>query len=116
MKWLHIWRNKPYRLNFPVYLKCGINTGFSGIGLLESGSRKQFTAFGREINLASRLEGKAKKNGIIISKRTKKIIAGKFTFQGNLIQTELITLKKGSIQSFPWITEIFNIPKVKGNP
>jgi class 3 adenylate cyclase len=54
-----------------IDLKCGINTGETLVGKLSTIERDQFTAFGPTINLASRLEERAKGNQIIISEKTK---------------------------------------------
>jgi class 3 adenylate cyclase len=58
-----------------IDLKCGINTGETLVGKLSTVERDQFTAFGPTVNLASRLEEKAKGNQIIISENTKDNLA-----------------------------------------
>ena len=54
-----------------IDLKFEINTGETLIGKFSTIERDQFTAFGPTINLASRLEERAKGNQIIISEKTK---------------------------------------------
>ena len=54
-----------------LLLGTGINTGMATIGLMGSGSKqKNYTVFGREVNLASRLEGLSGRGRIFISEST----------------------------------------------
>jgi len=53
-----------------LQLGTGINTGTVIVGLMGSGEQKTYTAFGREVNLASRLEGVSGSGRIIISETT----------------------------------------------
>jgi class 3 adenylate cyclase len=65
--WLDIWRNKVKDDNISIGLKCGMNTGYSIVGSIAIKEREEFTAIGSSVNLASRLEGKATGNQIIVS-------------------------------------------------
>lgn len=53
-----------------LQLGTGINTGTVIVGLMGSGEQKNYTTFGREVNLASRLEGVSGSGRIIISEIT----------------------------------------------
>lgn len=54
-----------------LLLGTGINTGMATVGLMGSGARqKSYTVFGREVNLASRLEGLSGRGRIFISEST----------------------------------------------
>ncbi len=53
-----------------LQLGTGINTGTVIVGLMGSGEQKNYTAFGRDVNLASRLEGVSGSGRIIISETT----------------------------------------------
>jgi len=73
-----------------IDIKCGINTGSVLVGLLGSGVRDQFTVIGTNVNLASRLEGKAEGGQIVISPSTMEKVKGKFNLQTIQIQGEKI--------------------------
>ena len=64
--WLQIWK-KVIDFDIHIDIKCGMNTGPVLVGLLRSGERDQFTVIGTHVNLASRLDGRAEKDEIIIS-------------------------------------------------
>ena len=70
-EWIEIWKKQFHHKVNIIDLKCGINTGETLVGKLSTIERDQFTAFGPTVNLASRLEEKAKGNQIIISENTK---------------------------------------------
>ncbi len=54
-----------------LLLGTGINTGMATVGLMGSGAKqKNYTVFGREVNLASRLEGLSGRGRIFISEST----------------------------------------------
>ena len=54
-----------------LLLGSGINTGMATVGLMGSQSEQQsYTAFGREVNLASRLEGASGRGRIFIGETT----------------------------------------------
>ena len=61
----------PKRLHVALHLGTGINTGFVTVGLMGSDEHGfNYTVFGREVNLASRLEGVSGSGRIIISDLT----------------------------------------------
>jgi class 3 adenylate cyclase len=53
-----------------LQLGTGINTGYVTVGLMGSKDLLNYTVFGREVNLASRLEGVSGSGRIIISATT----------------------------------------------
>jgi class 3 adenylate cyclase/CHASE2 domain-containing sensor protein len=61
-----------FRSSLPILtLGCGINTGIADVGIMGSLDRQySYTTFGREVNLASRLEGVAGSARIIIGEAT----------------------------------------------
>jgi class 3 adenylate cyclase/plastocyanin len=85
-----------------IDIKCGINTGYVLVGLLGSGVRDQFTVIGTNVNLASRLEGKAENGQIIISPTTMEKVKGKFDIGAVQIQGE-------KIRAFEDISEYYSI-------
>ena len=61
----------PKPLHMPLHLGTGINTGLVTVGLMGSDQHiLNYTIFGREVNLASRLEGESGSGRIIISDTT----------------------------------------------
>jgi len=53
-----------------LYIRIGIATGYCHVGNFGSETRMNYTLIGREVNLAARLEGAAKKGDILISEAT----------------------------------------------
>ena len=70
-EWIEIWKKQFRHEVTTIDLKCGKYTGETLIGILSTIERNQFTAFGPTVNLASRLEGRAEDNQLIISENTK---------------------------------------------
>ena len=72
-------------------------------GILAMGTRFQVTAYGSTVNLASRLEGLADNQQIIISKEVKEIVEKNF-------QTHPISISSDNqIKSYPDIEEVYEI-------
>jgi class 3 adenylate cyclase len=101
--WLDIWRNKVKDDNISIGLKCGINTGYSIVGRIPTKEREEFTAIGTSVNLASRLEGKATSNQIIVSSHTRERVQNQFS-------TKPITITAGEeIKAFEHIREYYEV-------
>ena len=71
--------------------------------LLESPSRVQITAMGKNVNFCSRLEGYAHKNQIIISEEVYKLIRDKF------VTNKLYIPKSERMKSFKYIDHVYEI-------
>ena len=76
---------QPYirkQFSFPTNLKIriGVNTGFCNVGNFGSSSRLDYTAIGRAINVASRLESEAESGEILVSENTKILLEDFFEF------------------------------------
>jgi adenylate cyclase len=58
-------------------IRIGIATGHCTVGNFGSNQRMDYTALGSPVNLSARLEGKAPRNGILISDTTFNLVKGK---------------------------------------
>ncbi len=65
----------------PLQIRCGINTGMVNVGGFGSKNRKDYTAFGMHVNLASRLEGACAPGGILVSHSTWALVKDAFQFE-----------------------------------
>jgi class 3 adenylate cyclase len=82
-------------------LRCGMNTGNVLVGLILTEKRDQFTAIGTNVNLASRLEGVASEDQIIVSPSTKMLIEDEFNLK-------VVPLEK-AIKGFEKISECYEV-------
>ena len=57
-------------IEYPLQIRCGINTGMATVGSFGSGLRSEYSAMGMQVNLASRLETACKPGSILISHST----------------------------------------------
>lgn len=97
--WLDIWKTVN-NFDINIDIKCGVNTGSVLVGLMGSQERDQFTVIGTHVNLASRLEGIAEADQIVISQYTMEKVAQKFNL-------ESIQLREEKIKAFEDIMEYY---------
>ena len=57
-------------VEYPLQIRCGINTGMATVGSFGSRRRSEYSAMGMQVNLASRLESACKPGGVLISHST----------------------------------------------
>ena len=66
--------------NFPerLEIRVGIHNGLCNVGNFGSAQRLDYTAIGRAVNVAARLEQAAPKNSILVSSAVRNLIKNKF--------------------------------------
>jgi class 3 adenylate cyclase/plastocyanin len=100
--WIDLWKTKArQKEEISIHLRCGMNTGNVLVGLILTEKRDQFTTIGTNVNLASRMEGVATEDQIIVSPSTKMRIEDEFNLN-------LVPLKK-TIKGFESISECYEI-------
>ena len=68
------WRDRGHQL--PFHVRMGINTGQASIGNFGSEGRMDYTAIGRQVNLAARLEVNCEPDKVLISHTTWAFVKG----------------------------------------
>jgi class 3 adenylate cyclase len=95
-----------------IDLKCAMDNGPAYIHYFNSDTRNYINIIGSTVNLASRLEDLARNDEIIISKRLKNMIHGKFDLLEikamDRITTETIK-GRGGVKSFEEQDYIYNV-------
>jgi class 3 adenylate cyclase/plastocyanin len=97
-KWLVIWRPYARGRVIDINLRCGIHTGMVTYGNMGTSKNDQLTAIGTNINIASRFEGAADPDKIVISSQTEMRIRDHF----KLNEVDPVNLKNipGRFQAF----------------
>ena len=86
------WQSKAAKLGvkMPILqMRCGIHQGKAVVGMFGGGQRKDYTAVGKVVNIAARLQGVATPNTILISEA----IANTYSHYVDLSQGENFKLK-----------------------
>ena len=79
--WMKLWHlHFGYQIT-DVNLKCGIDSGEVLFGRIGTDKRDDMTVLGQVVNLASRLECRARYNQILVSEETKKRARKKYNFR-----------------------------------
>ena len=79
--WIKLWQLHFGYREMRIDLKCGIDSGEVLFGRIGTDHRDEITVVGPVVNLASRLEYRAKPNQILISKETNRIVKNEFKFR-----------------------------------
>jgi adenylate cyclase len=70
-KWMERWNQRRTVRNLPIFFSgIGINTGVAVCGKVGARDRLEYTILGEEVNLASRICGKAAPRQVLITKQT----------------------------------------------
>ncbi len=64
-------------IELPLHIRCGVNTGMVTVGAYGSNTRKEYTAMGMHVNLASRLENACEPGQILVHHSTWALIRDK---------------------------------------
>jgi class 3 adenylate cyclase len=78
-KWFH------EGLEYPLQIRCGINTGMATVGSFGSRRRSEYSAMGMQVNLASRLETACQPGKILISHATWALVHDQIDCQADKI-------------------------------
>jgi class 3 adenylate cyclase/plastocyanin len=104
--WIDLWKARSnQKEEISIHLRCGMNTGNVLVGLILTEKRDQFTTIGTNVNLASRMEGVATEDQIIVSPSTKMQIEDIFNFRS-------IPIKR-TIKGFENIAECYEVVSKK---
>ena len=106
------WQHKAAQLGvkMPILqMRCGIHQGKAVVGMFGGGQRKDYTAVGKVVNIAARLQGVTPPNTILISEA----VANTYGYHVNLSQGQNFKLK-GIDKDFRAYTIAVNIKKLAG--
>jgi class 3 adenylate cyclase len=104
--WIDLWKARSsQKEEISIHLRCGMNTGNVLVGLILTEKRDQFTTIGTNVNLASRMEGVATEDQIIVSPSTKMQIEDIFNFRS-------IPIKR-TIKGFENMAECYEVVSKK---
>jgi class 3 adenylate cyclase/plastocyanin len=102
LDWIDLWKAKAgQKEGISIHLRCGMNTGNVLVGLILTEKRDQFTAIGTNVNLASRMEGVATEDQIIVSPSMKTRIEDEFNLKS-------VPIKK-TIKGFESISKYYEV-------
>lgn len=77
------------RWGTPIPLRAGLNSGKVVIGNIGSPGRMEYSVLGDAVNLAARMEGQAKSNGIALTDATKLLLGDKVSLEdGGLVEVK----------------------------
>ncbi|MBS9779587.1 MAG: adenylate/guanylate cyclase domain-containing protein [Moraxellaceae bacterium] len=97
MRLLHLeWQKEGFAEGLAI--RMGINTGFCHVGNFGTELRMSYTAIGKEVNMASRLESVAQPNEILISQSTYEYIS----YEYNCAMVQSIPLKGFGVIPICW--------------
>jgi class 3 adenylate cyclase len=65
-----------------VEVRIGINTGEVVMRMVQTGGHTEYSPVGHAINLASRMQGVAPPDGIVVSEETRRLVEGYFELRG----------------------------------
>jgi class 3 adenylate cyclase/plastocyanin len=104
--WIDLWKARSsQKEEISIHLRCGMNTGNVLVGLILTEKRDQFTTIGTNVNLASRMEGVATEDQIIVSPSTRMQIEDIFNFRS-------IPIKR-TIKGFENMAECYEVVSKK---
>jgi adenylate cyclase len=101
--WVKLWHLHFGYRSIRINLKCGIDTGDVLFGRLGTDKRDEITVLGSVVNLASRLEYRAKSNQILISEATYKKVKNTFKLE------EIRAAGSNRLKGFPNVRVYYNV-------
>jgi class 3 adenylate cyclase len=76
-KWMARWNDRRIARGMPAFFSgIGINTGYAMCGKVGAQDRMEYTLIGEEVNLASRICGKAAPKQVLVTKQTWDLVQG----------------------------------------
>ena len=105
----------PLKIPLPILLLgSGINTGLATVGLMGSQEHiSNYTVFGREVNLASRLEGHSGRGRIVIGERTYQHLLR----DDAALAASCVALSDAGLKGFRFAVKVYEVPwRPAGSP